>query len=243
MKRIFFRILVSIILIGIAANAVLADEVFERRTFIVKDGESIVRITRDFTNYEVYHLSAQNVNWEWYTSDEFEYEIMIAREPSKKVDWFGHADCLVDFLRDSIELRAERDKKILQQTLADIKKGIKVSKPIHVYITRDGLQPWGSLNATNLVGWAHWYVYGYTFTDKAGKEVDLGIYETRTGLFNALKFYCDKEVRAGRMTKREADRMYRGLAHNVRNCDEVALGDKLVNFRNLYNPYLFMPIK
>ena len=60
-------------------------------------------------------------------------------------------------------------------------------------------------------------------------------------MFNALKFYCDKEVRAERMTKREADRLYKGLAHNVRNCDEVPLSDKLVNYKNLYDPYLFRP--
>ena len=243
MKKMLFKVLVCVILTGITTNAVYAQKALHT-SLVVKDGENIVKITRDFgENWEVYPTSTQNENWEWYTPEEFEHVIVLARDPTK-AEWFTwHPEYgPYDYISESIMYSAEREMAILQQTLKDIKKGIKVSKPVRICITSDGLSPaLGLFYSTNWVGWAHWYVYGYTFTDKAGKEVDLGIYETRTGLFNALKFYCDKEVRAGRMTKREANRMYRGLAHNVRNCDEVPLSDKLFNYKKLYDPYLYKP--
>ena len=248
MKRMVLMVLAGVILTGIIANAVWAEDpnVLSLR-LVVKDGETSFRRIMGFEtssqgDMEDFHISANDINWEWYTPDEFENVIMLARDPDKNTMFQKAPTFVNDFLHVSIQFSAERDKKKLQQTLADIKKGIRVSKPVRIYITNNGRSP-GTNNTgpTNFVGWAHWYVYGYTFTDKSGKEVDPGIYETRTGLFNALKFYCDKEVRAGRMTKGEANRMYRGLAHNVRNCDEVSLGDKLVNFRNLYDPYLFRP--
>ena len=246
MKKLVFFVLVSMITIGITTNTVWAQDASAGRQFVVKDGENIVKIVTDFSNLtslEVFHISTQNEKWEWYTPEEFEYQMKISIDPTKAdgFTWrpiFG----LCDLLSTSADYFAERDRAKLQQTLNDIKKGIKVSKPITILITSDGFRPLTSYT-TNFVGWAHWYVYGYTFTDKAGKEVDLGIYETRDGLFNALKFYCDKEVRAGRMTKREADRMYKGIAHNVRNCDEVPLSDKLVYYKNLYDPTLFIPKK
>ena len=254
MKKSAILVLASIIVIGITANAVWAEDALRlSERLVVKDGETAFKRTVGFEtsflgDMEDYHISAQNINWEWYTPEEFEYVIMVAREPNKRVNLMRPPDVMYDYLNHAMQLGAERDKKILQQTVTDIKKGIKVSKPIHILITTDGLHPNHLACASmayggkcNFVGWANWYVYSYTFTDKAGKEVDLGIYETRGSLFNALKFYCDKEVTAGRMTKREANRFYRGLAHNVRNCDEVPLSDKLLNFRNLYNPYLYKP--
>ena len=251
MKK-FFLILMCVILIGITTNVVWAEDASRLSgKLVVKDGETSFRRViplgdNPIGDIEDYYIHAKDINWEWYTLDEFEYVIMVAREPHKRVNFFRAPETLTWLYFDSAELGAERDKKILEQTLKDIKKGIKVSKPIEIYITDDGLYPESRsypfhTGPTNFVGWANWYVYSHTFTDKAGKEVDLGIYETRSGLFNALKFYCDAEVRAGRMTKREANRMYRGLAHNVRNCDEVALSDKLLNFRKLYDPTLYNP--
>ena len=245
MKKFAILALAGAIVTGIIANAAWARDPYlsldER--LVVKDGGNIVKIAKnreDPKETEVYHVSAQNVEWEWYTPDEFEHVIMIARDPNRSANIPHPPNNIHASLFFSMQLGAERDRKILEQTLEDIKKGIKVSKPIRIPVTNDGLIPVQNLS-TNFVGWAHWYVYGYTFTDKAGKEVDLGIYETRGGLFNALKYYCGKEVKAGRMTKEEADSLYNGIAHNVRNCDEAALSDKLVNFRKLYNPYLFIP--
>ena len=248
MKRLFLMVLIIMILSGITANTVWAQDAYRSiaNQLIVKDGSTIFKIYRSVDNpYELedYHASNQNVIWEWYTPEEFEYEIMIARDPTKEIGYYRPPEYgPASYLSFSMALSAERDMAKLQQTLKDIKKGIKVSKPVRITITTDGLYPDRSSNVTNFVGWAHWYVYGYTFTDKAGKEVDLGIYETRGALFNALKFYCDKEVRAERMTKREANRMYKGLAHDVRNCDEVSLTDKLVYYKKLYEPYLWKPI-
>jgi len=252
MKKLIFFVLVSMIAIGISVNVVWAEDASRLSDkLIVKDGETSFRRLiplgdNPMGDIEDYYIHAKNINWEWYTPEEFEYVIMVAREPHKRVNFFRAPETLTWLYYDSMVLGAERDKKILEQTLKDIKKGIKVSKPIHITITNDGLntsfpQPPFTTGITNLVGWANWYVYSYTFTDKAGKEVDLGIFETRGALFNALKFYCDAEVRAGRMTKREADRMYKGLAHNVRNSDEVSLSDKLLNFRKLYDPTLYNP--
>ena len=246
MKKTVFLVLLSILLIGITTNDVWAQQDDSRlRRLVAKDGTNIVKATWDYTNFENYHISVQNENWEWYTPEEFEKVIIVALDPTKADDYRGWPPDSTfgqyENIATSITLNAERDRATLQQTLNDIKKGIKVSKPIDIFITKDGLYP--VLNRiTNFVGWAHWYVYSYTFTDKAGNKVDLGIYETRDGLFNALKFYCDKEARAGRMTKREANKLYGGLAHNVRNCDEVPLSDKLFNFRKLYNPYLWNPL-
>jgi hypothetical protein len=236
------------LLIGIAVNTVFAQDVY--KILIAKDGENTVRISRDYINenIEVYDISTRNEKWEWYTYEEFEYVIMVAHEPHKRVDYFRPPDCVYDYLSHSMELGAERDKAILQQTLIDIKKGIKVSKPIGIAITTDGTIPdmlgcsYGySPIPCNYIGWANWYVYSYTFNDKAGKEVNLGVYETRGGLFNALKFYYNKEVLEGRMTKREANKFYKEIAHDVRNCDEVPLSDKLLNYKNLYNPYIYKP--
>ncbi|MCL1940755.1 MAG: hypothetical protein FWG09_02340 [Synergistaceae bacterium] len=252
MKKFVILALTGVIVTGMIANAVWAEEASAlSHRLVVKDGENIVKRVTDFENNPNgnmvdFHVSVKNVNWEWYTPEEFEYAIMIAREPEKRVDFMRPPDCLYDNLFNSVQLGAERNRAILHQTLADIKKGVKVSKPVHIYITDDGHYP-NTMSSNsffarlNFVGWANWYVYGYTFTDKAGKEVDLGIYETRGGLFNALKFYCDKEVKAERMTREEADSLYGGIAHNVRNCDEMPLSDKLFNFRKLYNPYLYKP--
>ena len=210
------------------------------KTFITKDGENTVNVTFDQVNMAAYPTIAQNEKWQWYTPDEFEYVIMVALNPTKAKGYYRDPEYgSYDFLMSSMSISAERDKAILQQTLNDIKKGIKVSKPIYISITSDGLNPTMTRATTNIVGWAHWYAYSYSFKDKTGKEVDLGIYETRDGLFNALRYYCEKEVKGERMTKREADKLYKGIAHTIRNCDEVPLSDKLVNFRKLYNPYRF----
>jgi hypothetical protein len=127
---------------------------------------------------------------------------------------------------------AERDSVILNQTLADIRNGIKVSRPITIFAKE------GDGGVSDYpIGWVKWYAYSYSCKDRAGNEVDLGVFETRDGLFAALRQYYDREIAAGRIARAEADRLYNSIAHNVRNVDEVPLTEKLRNYRSLYNPY------
>ena len=97
-------------------------------------------------------------------------------------------------------------------------------------------------NGRNFEGWVKWYCFGYTFKDRDGNEVDLGLFETRDGLFAALRQYYDKETAAGRLTKEEADKLYNGIAHSVRHIDEVPLAEKLLHYKQLYYKQLFDPL-
>ena len=261
MKKIFLMFFINIILVTIVAADIEIDEnndsvwTFEGKSvsemnktvksLFAKDGENIIKVTSDHVSYETYHTVTQDINWEWFTYDEFDLKMKAALEPRK----YGYAEFPYGTygtwiaLWISMHIGPERNRDILKQTLHDIKKGIKVAKPLNVVITSDGL-PVEFIQypqtAHNIVGWVNWYAYSYSFKDKSGNEVDLGIYETRDGLFNALRYYCEKEIASGRMTKREAKKFYKGIAHNVRNCDEVPLSDKMINYKKLYNGYRFM---
>ena len=102
MKKFVIFFLASVIVIGITGNAVWAEDALRlSESLVVKDGETTFKRTMGFeTSFDgdqvEYHISAQNVNWEWYTPEEFEYVIMVAREPNKRFDFFRPPDvCMI----------------------------------------------------------------------------------------------------------------------------------------------------
>jgi len=213
---------------------------YVERYLFVKDGDTAVKVTYDGTKAEAFPALAEKQAWQWYSYDEYAAHVkniinLTNNVAGSRARVIG-ADCDSCIIPGDVVTAAmfgaERDPLKLIQTLTDIKNGIKVSRPITIY-TKNGPNV-----ADNNVGWVKWYVYSYSFKDKAGNEVDLGLFETRDGLFNALRQYYDREIAAGRLTKAEADRSYSRVAHGVRNVDEMPLQQKLLNYKKLYNVYL-----
>ena len=234
MKKTIILFLVSFIVIGIGWAQEPTTPYVERMLF-VKDGDNAVKVTYNGQSWADFNTTAANQSWKWYSYEEYAEQMKVIK--SAKRSLAAGTDCdtcnlgiLAQIIGESM-LGAERDPAKLDQTLADIKNGIKVSRPVTI-ITKNGA---GGIN-DDTIGWVKWYCYNYTFKDRAGKTVDLGLFETRGELFSALRQYYDRETAAGRLTKSEADRLYNNIAHDVRNVDEVPLTEKLVVYRQLYNP-------
>jgi hypothetical protein len=181
----------------------------------VSKGEAAVKITYDGSTWEPFDIALEKQAWIWYTYDEYK----------------EYTDNIMKFIRANPDLSQERQDIVaarLEQTLLDIKNGIKVSREKSVFILSPGPQAnRGGLHSFD--GILPWSCYGYSFKDKAGKEVDLGLFETRGLLFAALKGYYDQEVATGRISQAEADGLYNNIAHLVRWGTETTLADKLAN--------------
>jgi beta-lactamase regulating signal transducer with metallopeptidase domain len=194
----------------------------ERMLFVTR-GESAVKVTYDGDTWAPYTPILQAEDWKWYTYDEY----------LDFIEYIKTKQLCAEISPLTIKTM-DKEMVKLDQTLKDIKNGIRVSKYKAIYIS-DGIKPlflnhWPSESdpvATTQINWIMWYCFGYTFIDKAGNEVDLGLFETRDQLFAALKQYYDNEVAAGRLTQDEAAGLYGHIAHKVRNNDEVPLADKL----------------
>lgn len=134
---------------------------------------------------------------------------------------------------------ALKERARYMQTLADINNGIKIAKFKQIFIQDPGPQ-FDSYNLNNLLPGNSrgciitWYCFSYSFTDPAGNEVDLGLFETRDQLFAALWQYYGQEVAEGRLTPAEATGLYNDIAHTTRNIDEAPLMEKLLNYQT-YN--------
>ena len=203
----------------------------ERMLFTTRDS-AVVKVTYDGATWQAYSAATDRENWNWYTEQEYiEYMKQVAvwvqtqncQDNKYSLDWNS-------LLANTSMRGVESDPVKLAQTLADIQNGIRVSKPKTIYLK------YGTGPNSESIGWVHWYCYGYTFQDDAGKTVDLGLFETRDALFGALKRYYDGQVAAGTLTEAEAGLRYGKIAHNTRNLDEVPLPEKLLN-RHAYNPY------
>ena len=202
-----------------AATAVMAEIPneynghMERMLFVTK-GETALKVTYDGSTWEYYPCINEGEEWKWYSPEEFESLINLAKADNYSTyRWAGAYE-------------AENDLTKLEQTLADINNGIKVSKSKIIFVA-DDIGPQSVSSST--MRCFYWYCFGYSFTDKAGNTVDLGLFETRSALFAALKLYYDKEVIAGHLSQSEADRLFNKIAHPLRNHDEVSLLDKFIN--------------
>ena len=200
----------------------------ERMLFATK-GEHNVKVTYDGKTWATYLPILQEEYWSWYTYEEYEQFI-----ESIKAEEFSAS---VGSVYPLSLITVDKDLQKLEQTLADIANGIKVSKYKPIYlVSGEGplIEVVGVSSSKSMqTSWIMWYCFGYTFTDSAGNEVDLGLFETRGALFAALKQYYDKEVAAGRLTQAEAANLYSKIAHPIRNADEVSLKEKLLD----YNQY------
>ena len=207
----------------------------ERMLFATK-GESALKVTYDGSTWENTPVIKENENWYWYSYEE--YAEHIESIISKRNIQDSTHDCMGLYSSQVNEsmLGAEKDHEKLMQTLVDIKNGIRVSRPKTIFITEETGPASGILGRSPInsqfEGWLQWYCYGYTFRDKAGNTVDLGLFETRDELFAAMKQYYDKEVAANRLTQLEADNLYKAVTHPVRNIDEEPLVQKLANLKN-----------
>ena len=197
----------------------------ERMLFVTK-GECNLKTTCDGKTWSSYTPILEEEYWSWYTYEEYRSIIEYIKEAklSAAINSF--------YLLSLIAMN--KDVQKLEQTLADIQNGIKVSKYKPVYLM-NGEGPLFEVTGVNSkdsaqTSWIMWYCFGYSFTDKAGNEVDLGLFETRSELFSALKQYYNDEVAAGRMTPAEADTLYKKIAHPIRNADEAPLQEKILNY-------------
>ena len=183
----------------------------EMRTLFVTKGATTYEITYDGVNWGLNMPALEDIDWPWYTYEEFLEFVESAQAERQAAESFPKSLITVD--KESLKL---------EQTLADIENGIKVSKYQPLYV-RKGSQ-------TGAKGeWIVWYCFAYSFMDKAGNEVNLGPFETRDQLFENLKDYYENEVAAGNLSHTEADIAYKKLAHSIRNNDEIPLKDKLLN--------------
>jgi beta-lactamase regulating signal transducer with metallopeptidase domain len=186
------------------------------RMLFATKGETAVKVTYDGDTWQYYSCLLEDEEWSWYSSEEFSQ--LIERSESAAANNYLWSDIY----------QAEANKYKLAQTLEDIKNGIKVSKS-KMIVVKEGAGPQSSLLSSAGTGYIFWYCFGYTFTDKAGNIVDLGLFETRSALFGALMSYYNEEVAAGRLTQTEANRLYIKIAHPVRNRDEIPLLNKLTS--------------
>ncbi len=241
MKKFAFLVFIGIFAFGMVAVGGARGEAAETQAdpaLFVVDGETDVQVARDSETIEPYPAVTQKASWKWYTYDEYEAHVknMEFLKGGGKDPVWGHCSGMYAHFIESATRGAERDPAKLRQTLADIQNGIKVSRPKLILVATNG--KWTGMNLT---GWVNWYCYGYTFKDAAGKEVDLGLFETRDELFGALRQYYDEEIASGSLTKAEADGLYSRVAHNVRNVDEVPLTEKLLHYKSLYQKPLYNP--
>ena len=226
---------------ALTAAATAGAQYVERMIF-VKDGDTAVKVSYDGQNSEAFPASVQKEAWRWYSYEEYAEHVKLINDVNNKETGARSRSggtnmdtCSVGSyaaLINAASLGAERDIAKLNQTLADIKNGIRVSRPLTIF-AKDGA---GGVN-DYIVGWVKFYVYSYSFKDKAGNTVDLGLHETRDSLFSALRQYYNKEIAASRLTGAEADRLYNGITHGVRNVDEMPLTEKLLKYRQLYDQY------
>jgi len=200
----------------ITSSSAAESQPYRERMLFVTKGENTLKVTYDGETWEAYTAVTENENWRWYSYEEYAEHIEYIKNARYDICTGSYADFMISSMRG-----AETDPAKLRQTLEDIKNGIKVSRPKMIYITHEA-GPKG-----DPAGWIHWYCYGYVFKDKAGNKVDLGLFETRDALFAALKQYCDTEVSAGRLTQREAARLFGKISHKTRNTDEEPLANKL----------------
>ncbi|MCL1975113.1 MAG: M56 family metallopeptidase [Firmicutes bacterium] len=219
-KTLVALILISSIVVLFATTKTISaipleiQEEYKERMLFVTTGETALKVTYDGNTWEYYPHNTENEDWKWYNTEEFEKLINLAKTDNYSAyRWAGAYE-------------AEKDLSKLEQTLADIKNGIKVSKCKIIFVA-DDIGPQSVASST--MRCFYWYCFGYVFKDKSGNTVDLGLFETRSALFAALKRYYDKEVMGGRMSQGEADRLFNKIAHPLRNHDEVSLLDKFIN--------------
>ncbi len=191
---------------------------YVERMFFATKGETMLKVTYDGKTWEPYSYIPvpPEEEWRWYSYDEYKEYMDIQLELLYPPDYVFTTRYIVE---DSFK---ELEKHL--QTLTDIKHGIKVSKDRTVYLVDQSDPRW-----KNEIGEIKWRCFGYSFRNKFGREVDLGLFETRDELFAALKQYYDREVSIGNLTQKEGDDLYNSIAHQIRNDDEVPLLEKLRN--------------
>ena len=198
---------------------------YRERMLFATEAESDVKVTYDGASWEYYAAATEKETWRWYSYEEYAKYIEILKTAPPDAQWG-----LVG---------AEQDLSKHMQTLADIGKGIKVSNRKSIFIANDTPD---SIQNQGFDGYVEWYCFGYSFTDQAGNEVDLGIFDTRSELFAALRQYYDNEVTTGTLAAADAERLYSQIAHETRNVDEVPLQEKLNNNKE-YNLIGYMTRK
>jgi len=211
---------------GTAADFAQADTVSDSTSYIermlfITEGDTQLKATYDGNTWEAFSANTAKEAWRWYSYEEFAEKIELIGKNNSGMEKVC-TTVYEDLYRSSM-LGLERDAATLKQTLADIKNGIKVSRSKSIF-TNDSNGPDG-----NITGFIHWYCFGYTFQDRDGQEVDLGLFETRDALFAALWEYYENEVSSGRLTKAEAGSQYGKIAHEARHTDEKPLAQKLHN--------------
>jgi len=217
---------------GAAADFTPADSPsYVERMLFVTEGDTKLKATYDGNTWEVFSANTAKETWRWYSYEEFAEKIELIGKNNSGMEKIC-TTIYEDLVRSSM-LGLERDAATLTQTLADIKNGIKVSRSKSIFVN-DSTGPDG-----NITGFIHWYCFGYTFQDRDGNEVDLGLFETRDALFAALREYYEKEVYSGRLTRAEAESQYGKVAHKARHVDEKPLAQKLNNKEQyrLGNPF------
>jgi beta-lactamase regulating signal transducer with metallopeptidase domain len=156
--------------------------------------------------------------------DEEAYQKMY---PTPNINWWTYDEYKVWLEQEKINLQSlvnapgwsqERIDNAIQgyeQQLEDIKNGALYSKSIEGY---DGTVVMGS-NITNstVVANDEQYVlnpsgppserYSALFSLENGDTKDLGSYATKEECFEAVKAFCDEQVKEGKMTQQEVDRV------------------------------------
>lgn len=157
----------------------------------------------------------------WMTEEEFE-----GAYPSPKVEWYTYDEykswldeekkVLQQMVDDGekgwnpsdgwfvwTQERADEAIRRYEQILEDIKKGTLVSKLVDgedsVMMSFIPSNVGISINHSTLIN----------FDD--GELVEFGPYETKEEMISAVKLYTDREFKAGRITKEEADEIYKHI--------------------------------
>ena len=192
--------------IGIASGSIMTNN---QTGLISTDGG------QTWMDEEEYQKKYPKLEVDWWTYDE--YKAFVDERKKSLPNLIGAPRGYYDengVLHEEVWTQEKVDKALAQyeQILEDIKNGARYSKPI------EGNESFGmGGNVTDSTDVAHVKGnvlnpsgppserYSALFSLKNGDTKDLGSYATKEERFDAVKSFCDEQVKAGKMTQQEAD--------------------------------------
>jgi beta-lactamase regulating signal transducer with metallopeptidase domain len=226
---VFCVVVASVITIGTAFAAASTDTgtaaIPDNGISVVEDGDTVLfrndtdRVSLDggqtWMDGEAYRKlyppSDPLSDVEWYTYDEYK---AYADEQKKTLPAmigaeFGYYD-EQGILHKEVwtQERVDETIRLLEQSLEYMKSGGQISKPVNgrEYVTEDGVWVAETIGLSMKHNTSVASLYGGSITLGNGETKDLGSYATKEEAFAAAKAFCNEQVKAGNMTRREADR-------------------------------------
>ncbi len=161
-----------------------------------KSGKAQISIDngKTWVNEDEYAKKFPTPEIEWWTYDE--YKVWLDNEKVQLQDMIGEKGWNpTEGWYVLTQQRIDETIKMYENILEEIKNGLKVSK------TNGGDdQIMYSYKPSDIST-----TYGISLVNDKGEEATFGPYNTKEEMLDVIKPYCDEQVKAGKMTKQEAD--------------------------------------